>query len=313
MKDLHIDFVRDDDFEEFFHNLARDLLSIYFKEKPIGFVDIGARGSVCPYFDCISSVLDVLAIEPCEASIEQLKNLDQGLYYDVTYDNSVVWKHIGHINFHHCNVSTNNSIYPVNEALLEKYHLQKFAQSETIQRDCTTLDDIVLNKYKYKPFGEIIKIDTQGSEYEILAGAAELLSQRTVGIISEVSFLEIYQGQRLFSDVESLLRKFDFQFFGFLNTSHRSSGTINYQDQYTKERIFQADAIFIKKEFGNRQDRRNSIIMYMFSIICGYFDHAQTLLNSVSDLDENIKTSVDRMLQELASKLHSKFSTAQYI
>jgi len=51
-----------------------------------------------------------------------------------------------------------------------------------------------------------LNVDTQGSEFEIISGASEELFADTVAVISEVSFVPFYEGQKLGEDVIALLR-----------------------------------------------------------------------------------------------------------
>jgi len=68
---------------------------------------------------------------------------------------------------------------------------------------------------------DYIKIDTQGSELEILKGGESLLE--TVRCIDiEVEFNPIYQGQCLFFEVDAYLRSMDFQLWRFSNLVHYS-------------------------------------------------------------------------------------------
>jgi FkbM family methyltransferase len=57
------------------------------------------------------------------------------------------------------------------------------------------LDDININDIDF------LKIDTQGSELDILHGAKEKILPLCLGIEIEVSFLEIYENQPLFGDI----------------------------------------------------------------------------------------------------------------
>ncbi|MEQ8228951.1 MAG: FkbM family methyltransferase [Rhodospirillales bacterium] len=59
-----------------------------------------------------------------------------------------------------------------------------------------------------------IKIDTQGTELEILEGAAEILPRISV-ISAEVEFVPLYRGQPLFDDLVRYLRAHGFRFVGF--------------------------------------------------------------------------------------------------
>lgn len=64
------------------------------------------------------------------------------------------------------------------------------------------------------PRPDVLILDTQGSEFEILQGAADSLNS-AVAIVTEVEFSEFYAGQHLFSDFNALLGKHDLQFICF--------------------------------------------------------------------------------------------------
>jgi FkbM family methyltransferase len=62
---------------------------------------------------------------------------------------------------------------------------------------------------------DLLKLDTQGSEAEILAHADETLKNCLI-IQTEVEFVELYEDQPLFADVDQLLRAQGFMFHRFL-------------------------------------------------------------------------------------------------
>src|SRR6266567_2061321 len=106
--------------------------------------------------------------------------------------------------------------------------------------------DDVLQRHSLSPqFGEFIKLDTQGTEYEILQGAARALSERTVALLVEVWFCTPYQDQKLFSELELYLRSFGFAFYG-ATPHYRSRKLVDKRRQVTRERPLWADAIFLK-------------------------------------------------------------------
>lgn len=70
---------------------------------------------------------------------------------------------------------------------------------------------------------DYIKIDTQGSELEILKGAGDLLhTTRCIDI--EVEFNPIYEGQSLFSETDAYLRSKGFVLWRLSNLVHYSLG-----------------------------------------------------------------------------------------
>lgn len=87
---------------------------------------------------------------------------------------------------------------------------------------------------------DFIKLDTQGSELEVLVGAANTLNE-TLGLEIEVSFIEIYKGQPLFGDVCRYLADAGFELFDFI-TEYR----YGRQELNRKGQLSFADALFLK-------------------------------------------------------------------
>lgn len=69
----------------------------------------------------------------------------------------------------------------------------------------------------------LIKMDAQGVEHAIIDGGNSVFSQASV-ILTEVSFLPLYEGQSLFGEVHRRLELLGFQFTGFIN-QHASTAT----------------------------------------------------------------------------------------
>lgn len=86
---------------------------------------------------------------------------------------------------------------------------------------------------------DILKMDTQGSELNILRGASRMLAEQRVGLIfTEVYFKQQYQQQPLFDELFSFLRKMDFDLQDI------------YETQYNQRQLLWGDAIFIHKSLG---------------------------------------------------------------
>jgi hypothetical protein len=68
---------------------------------------------------------------------------------------------------------------------------------------------------------DLLKIDTQGTEAEILAHAGETLKSCLI-IQTEVEFVQLYEEQPLFADVDQLLRGRGFMFHRFSGLQGRT-------------------------------------------------------------------------------------------
>src|SRR5262249_27536117 len=133
-----------------------------------------------------------------------------------------------------------------------------------------------------KNWGEFIKLDTQGTEFEILQGARKTLKARTVAVLAEVEFCQAYAGQRLFSEVELLLRSLGFSFYGFTTFHVRSRKLLEKSREGGRERAFYADAVFFKDPLpggppGAALSERGQRLLFCCALLLGYHDFALEL------------------------------------
>ena len=82
----------------------------------------------------------------------------------------------------------------------------------------------------------LLKIDTQGFEWQVLDGAEETLS-KCQGVLCELSLVPLYEGQRLWLEVIERLNSMGFTLWGV-----QSGGFTDDQNG----RTLQIDAIFFR-------------------------------------------------------------------
>ncbi|MBI4399060.1 MAG: FkbM family methyltransferase [Candidatus Omnitrophica bacterium] len=137
--------------------------------------------------------------------------------------------------FHINAMPESSSLLPTNP---ESEHYQRFTgyppsrlvwgeitkPKQTIELSTTTLDQVIRNQEI--PVPHLISMDAQGSEYEILEGSSMALNGHLMGVITEVEFRPLYQGQKLFSDQYQLLKNHGFDFIDFLKIEHWYPGPI---------------------------------------------------------------------------------------
>jgi FkbM family methyltransferase len=93
---------------------------------------------------------------------------------------------------------------------------------------------------------DLLKLDTQGSEAEILAHASKTLEHCLI-IQSEVEFVPLYEDQPLFADVDQLLRGRGFMFHRFLGLSGRTYKPLmmNNDPNIALSQILWSDAVYV--------------------------------------------------------------------
>ncbi len=100
---------------------------------------------------------------------------------------------------------------------------------------CTTtfpvrrLDDVLRGADIVRPC--LLKLDVQGFELEVLKGGVETLKS-VDSVYAEVSFVELYEGQPLASDIISWLDSKGFTLAGVYHTSFDRTGRSTYGDMH---------------------------------------------------------------------------------
>ncbi len=240
-----------------------ELAKKWFSDQPLGFVDIGARGGMHPLIESIAEHVSVLGFEPDKDACAQVDSCLPVALSDVNGP-AVLWR---------CAASTNDSLRPINKRFVDRYNMVKFAQTGWEVVKTQTLDAMLIDLPEQ---GEFLKLDTQGTEYEILLGAHNTLNSRAAAIYCEIEFAQIYEGQKLFSDIEGLVRDYGFSFIGFDNMSYRSRTPWK-----GRERLLHADALFIKDPLEHTMSERQKQVAAMACLLCGYDDFANEIMEAM--------------------------------
>lgn len=251
------------------------------EEKKLGFIDVGARGGVHDYVLPVAAVTSVLGFEPDEAECQRLR----------ASKSAALWAEFNPLPFalaedhmektlHLVSAATNHSLLPPNPVYVQRYNMQKnwtLIGSEKMQ--AVTLDSVLCTQINGF-FADFIKLDTQGTEYEIMLGGLDTLTNQTTTIVCEVAFCELYQGQKLFSEVEMLLREHKFSFYGFMPIHTRSKKLLDKKQHVTTERALYADAVFFKDPLSMPEinlSQRQVFALFTSALLLGYYDYALEL------------------------------------
>ncbi|PKP29576.1 MAG: hypothetical protein CVU00_14930 [Bacteroidetes bacterium HGW-Bacteroidetes-17] len=92
-----------------------------------------------------------------------------------------------------------------------------------------TIDDFCYQKSINKI--DILKLDTQGSEYMILEGARSMLKNNLISMIyMEVILVETYKNQKLLSEITDFLDQFNYRIFNIYNPRISENRELNQVD-----------------------------------------------------------------------------------
>lgn len=128
---------------------------------------------------------------------------------------------------------TGNSIY---KEITSNYNNESVI--ETVE-DVYTLDETFNEEFSF----DLIKLDTQGSELDILEGGPRLC-KKAKGILMEVSFIEYNQGAPLYHDVAKFMDN-----YGFYEADTLSIVTWERDDI----KFDQRDILFLNKSYFSRR------------------------------------------------------------
>lgn len=134
-----------------------------------------------------------------------------------------------------------SSLLPFNRTVIDR--LVELAPLRTVSTESaatTTLDEALVQE----PHIDLLKLDIQGFELPALKNAQAVL-QRTLVVHCEVSFVEIYKGQALFSEVEQHMRSLGFDLVDFSTLCRYP--VVGTRETASKDWLGWGDAVFLRR------------------------------------------------------------------
>ncbi len=149
-------------------------------------------------------------VEACDRRNQELSQ--QQISWQEKHIPLAVWDQIGVATLYITKHPGCCSLYPPNEGVVNRFHeyAERHKLMGTLEVETTTLDAYFTNTTSKIDF---LQLDVQGGELNVLRGATRLLEQQVLALEVEVNFIELYQGQPLFSDVDAYLRQREFTLF----------------------------------------------------------------------------------------------------
>lgn len=188
---------------------------------PHRILDIGANVGqfhlLCKKYFPDSYVFSIEASNDCES---YLKNITDQYYIGLLAKDNSNYKFYS---IKDNPINTGNSIY---KELTEHY---SDSNLDIINKKGITLDSLFENDSEF----DLIKIDTQGSELDILLGGSQLCS-KAKGILLEVSLTQYNENSPLYNEVIEFMDNFGFK-------------KVEILDETIHPLVHQQDILFIKK------------------------------------------------------------------
>lgn len=201
-----------------------DLLPSWVDPRGALIVDVGANeGEWTASMLRVFPGVEVLAIEP---GWEPLGVLEPRFADrpNVTVVPHAVAAEKGTATFHRLQSSVFSSLLPPREALSELYPESPVAVTETVEVPTSTLDELVGDRRV-----SVLKLDVQGGELAVLAGASRTLA-RTEAVLAEIVFQPHYEGDSGFGALHEAMSGFGFQLFDLSEPDRVNEGPALWAD-----------------------------------------------------------------------------------
>jgi FkbM family methyltransferase len=186
------------------------ILADRVKQDPFVLIDVGARGALdLPWQALDSESLRVIGFEPDDNECKRL-NIGQK---NRVYFPYALWSEPGKVTVHVASTPSCSSVHPPNMDVIRKFEEKHWRPRQTqhsVSMNATTLEQVFSKESLYCDF---LKIDTQGSEYEILEGAGAALEKNIFAVLVETWTTEVHQGQHLSGEVLALMARQGFELF----------------------------------------------------------------------------------------------------
>lgn len=175
----------------------------------------------------------IVSFEPLTSARKKLLALAEHYPGWQVHEQSAIGDYDGEIEINIANNSVSSSILPMLESHSNADKSSAYVGSERVP---IFMLDSISNRYFEKNSNLLIKIDTQGYEWQVLDGARETLKRAQV-VLCELTLVPLYHGQRLWKDIVDRLDKQGFMLWalqkGFTNIKTGQS--------------LQIDGIFVRK------------------------------------------------------------------
>jgi len=211
----------------------------------IYFVDVGAAWGLNERWGRIESMLHYRGFEPDDRTRAMLHQNGERYASNLLYPFALSSKDKKPIQFNLCRDPGVSSCLQPNRSFLDNFpRRERFDILNVKEIESSTLDSVLDGRVDF------IKLDTQGTELEILKGGLGTI-RKTFGIEIEVEFTELYKDQALFGDASNFLISQGFEFIDFVNLQRWERNSLSGYGQcvFGDALFLRSPECFIKSEY----------------------------------------------------------------
>ena len=243
-------------------------------------LDIGAAGDINKRRSIIKDKISIFLVEPHPESANELKQKVVKVIERFLYEEEG-----NNIKFYQTKKKTNSGFLKPNLVHLKKFpDLERYNIEETVDVSTSTLDNEI-KKMNVKNL-DFVKIDTEGSELNILKGSKNTL-KNVLGLEIECNFFHLREDSPLFEDIRNYLKNYGIIFVDFLNIIRWEMN--NYKSLIGQPQF--ADVLFLKdpsivlSNFKNNLINENTLLNYL--IVLTIYYRSDMLDFMVNNLEKN--------------------------
>jgi FkbM family methyltransferase len=252
-----------------FRELQRDLLKC---------VDVGARGGMQSHWLRYAGLIELDAFEPDEVACaeQQRANRPNEHWYPLA-----LGRETGTAKLYVLKKASSASLFPPNPAIMDVYSHSGRGELDHVSELSTLAFSDFLEKYR-RPKPNLIKLDTQGSELDILKALQDADWSDLLAVQTEIEFTESYFGRALFHELDAFMRGKGFIMFDLLpGRIYRSSA--GQRHYYLKKhlniarnrkdisaRLIGGDAFYIRPPEGILASGNRLSLLKLFLILLIY-------------------------------------------
>jgi FkbM family methyltransferase len=239
----------------------------------IGVVDVGARGGPSAAWANLANQVDYTCFEPDVDEVASLKLISSSWGCRSV---SIISKALGDCDedaiLHLCTFRPCSSLFEPNLNKLKQYLVADwFLVEKKIHVPLVPLDQVDESR---AISADYLKVDVQGAELDVLRGGQQLLARVSVCEL-EVSFLEIYKNQPLFSEVDTYMRE---QGFVLVDLERiwwkRKDVPLELQ---VRGQLAYGDATYVRRDFEFPETRELALKRVLIALALSRDDWASTL------------------------------------
>jgi len=252
----------------------------FLAENPIVVCDVGARGAAPEELAPLFGDMLYYAFDADEEECNRLRQLDHP-FRERSLFPYFIGSDAPETPFYLYKARGESSTFLPGKRFATVFAGAEFGVEREITMSSISLDTFFANEEAHLP--DFLKLDTQGSELEILRGASRAVQSATL-IEVEVEFIEVYKGQPLFKDVLEFMTANGFELL-YLNRvfGHRTQ----YFTGGSRGQLVFGDALFGRREDQLAEFTPAQIAKYILLLKnYGHIDFANHLISLHPDLKE---------------------------